>query len=53
MTTERPRLRDVYMAYLRGETSFEELIRQSEARIAEQEQRARGDLSSGGQPAQP
>lgn len=41
MTAEQPRLKDVYLAYLRGETTFEELIRQSEARIAERERRER------------
>lgn len=39
MTAERPRLKDLYWAYVRGETTFEELIRESEAQIAEREQR--------------
>jgi hypothetical protein len=41
MTTERPRLRDLYWAYIRGEVTWEALIEESEAQIAERERRQR------------
>ncbi len=53
MTAEQPRLRDVYMAYLRGETTFDELIRQSEARIAARKKQEGSNLGNDGRAIQP
>jgi hypothetical protein len=54
VTTERPRLKDMYLAYIRGETTFEALIAESELQIAERErreQRGRGEQDGGTVPA--
>lgn len=51
MVTQPRKLKELYLAYLRGDATFEEVIELSEAQIAERERKRQPD--QGGQGTTP